>query len=373
MKCELGTICSRLSSGKNLPAKFVYPQGKYPVYGGNGLRGYTDTYNFKGECAIIGRQGAFCGNVRYFQGTGYMTEHAVVACANKNNNTRYLAYLLSTMQLGRLSAQSAQPGLSVKTLSKQIVDVPSLESQNKIASILSILDEKIELNNKINENLEKQAQTIFKSWFIEYMPYGGTTPKEWHNVILDNITSLVSRGIAPKYSDSSNQIVINQKCIRNHMIDLSLARTHTPKAINEKWLQFGDLLINSTGTGTLGRTAQVWFTPHNLTVDSHVTIVRPANESLIFYIGLWGILHENEIEALHTGSTGQTELPRERLKAMELILPDNDTLKQFNATIAPLARAIVSNQEENQRLAEIRDVLLPKLMSGEIDISSASS
>ena len=77
MKCELGTICSRLSSGKNIPAKFVCSQGKYPVYGGNGLRGYTDTYNFDGECAIIGRQGAFCGNVRYFKGTAYMTEHTV--------------------------------------------------------------------------------------------------------------------------------------------------------------------------------------------------------------------------------------------------------------------------------------------------------
>ena len=153
MKYELGSICSRLSSGKNIPAQFVSSQGKYPVYGGNGLRGYTDSYNFEGECAIVGRQGAFCGNVRYFKGTAYMTEHAVVVCANDNNNTQYLAYLLSTMQLGRLSGQSAQPGLSVKTLSKQIVDVPTLEIQDKIASILRSLDEKIELNNKINDNL----------------------------------------------------------------------------------------------------------------------------------------------------------------------------------------------------------------------------
>ena len=209
---------------------------------------------------------------------------------------------------------------------------------------------------------------IFKSWFVEYMPLGGAAPKEWRHVILDNITSLVTRGIAPKYSDGSNQTVINQKCIRNHMIDLSLARTHTPKAINEKWIQFGDLLINSTGTGTLGRAAQVWFEPQNLTVDSHVTIVRPAKENLIFYIGLWGISHEKEIEALHTGSTGQTELPRERVRAMELLLPDNETLDRFNAIIAPMAETIVSNQDENQRLAAIRDMLLPKLMSGELEL-----
>ena len=157
------------------------------------------------------------------------------------------------------------------------------------------------------------------------------------------------------------------------MIDLTLARKHTPKTINEKWLQYGDLLINSTGTGTLGRTAQVWFEPKNLTVDSHVTIVRPAKENLIFYIGLWGISHEKEIESLHTGSTGQTELPRERVKAIELLLPDNETLDRFNAIIAPMAAAIVSNQKENQSLAELRDALLPKLMSGEFDVEDVDS
>ena len=74
----LGSICSRLSSGKGIPASQVHDVGAYPVYGGNGLRGFTDHSNFTGECAIIGRQGAFCGNVRYFSGEAYMTEHAVV-------------------------------------------------------------------------------------------------------------------------------------------------------------------------------------------------------------------------------------------------------------------------------------------------------
>ena len=188
-------------------------------------------------------------------------------------------------------------------------------------------------------------------------------------VTLDDLTSLVSRGIAPKYDDESAQIVLNQKCIRDHYIDISLGRRHKPKVINEKWLQYGDLLINSTGEGTLGRAAQVWFIPENMTVDSHVTVVRPMNQLLLFYIGLWGISHEREIEALHTGSTGQTELPRERVKAMELHLPDDDSLVRFNAVIAPMVSAIIANQKENTRMASIRDALLPKLMSGEIDVS----
>jgi type I restriction enzyme S subunit len=263
---------------------------------------------------------------------------------------------------------TVQPTLNIKSLSEMPIPFYSDAQMQRMIAVLESLDDKIELNNKINENLAQQAMTVFRSWFVDYIPYGGTAPKEWRNVILDNITSLVMRGIAPKYSNDSDQTVINQKCIRNHMIDLSLARTHTPKAINEKWLQYGDLLINSTGTGTLGRTAQVWFKPKNLTVDSHVTIVRPAKENLIFYIGLWGISHEKEIESLHTGSTGQTELPRDRVKAMELLLPDDVALNRFHSIIAPLAASIVSNQEENLRLAELRDILLPKLMSGEIDI-----
>lgn len=368
-KYELKNVCSRLSSGKSISSKMISEEGRYPVYGGNGLRGYTDHSNFSGDCAIIGRQGAFCGNVRYFSGEAYMTEHAVVVCANNLNNTHYLAYLLSTMNLGRLSGQSAQPGLSVKTLGIQEIMLPSIEYQNKVVALLSSLDEKIAVNNNINDNLQQQAAAIFRSWFVDCAPFGGKAPDEWENVTLEDITALVSRGITPKYADDTDQIVINQKCIRNHTIDLSLARTHTPKIINEKWLRFGDLLINSTGDGTLGRAAQVWFQPKNLTVDSHVTIARPAKENLIFYIGLWGILHEKEIESLHTGSTGQTELPRDRVKAMELLLPDNETLDRFNGLITPMAAAIVANQEENNRLAALRDAILPKLMSGEIDVT----
>ena len=265
---------------------------------------------------------------------------------------------------------SAQPKFNKTTFKKIVVPVPPIETQRKIALCLKTIDEKIECNKSINDNLQQQAAAIFRSWFVDYVPFGGTVPDEWKNVTLEDITTLVSRGITPKYADDTGQIVINQKCIRDHMIDLSFARSHRPKVINNKWLQFGDLLINSTGDGTLGRAAQVWFQPHNLTVDSHVTIVRPAAENMIFYIGLWGTQHEKEIESLHTGSTGQTELPRDRVKAIELLLPDKETLERFNALIAPMAAAIVSNQEENNRLASIRDALLPKLMSGKIDVSA---
>ena len=301
--------------------------------------------------------------------------HMIILRANEKVMQRYLGYAIKAHQSEILQLDEGSTGQTElnreRLLDEIMICYPeSIIVQEKIVTIFECIDQKIVVNKKINDNLEQQAVALFKSWFVDFSLFGGTVPENWEDTTLENITTLITRGIAPKYSDNSDQTVVNQKCIRNHTIDLSLARTHTPKAINEKWLKFGDLLINSTGDGTLGRVAQVWFAPKALTVDSHVTIVRPAREELIFYIGLWGILHEKEIESLHTGSTGQTELPRDRVKMLKLLLPDNISLSRFNSIIAPMASTIILNQEENQKLASLRDTLLPKLMSGEIDVSN---
>ena len=264
---------------------------------------------------------------------------------------------------------STQKALTIETLNKFQITLPSLGVQEKIVSLVKPIESRINNNMKINENLLQQALAIYKAWFCDYVLSYGVLPESWHITTIDALSSLVTRGIAPKYDDNNTQIVLNQKCIRDHTIDVSLARRHLPKKINEKWISKGDLLINSTGTGTLGRVAQVWFDANNMTVDSHVTIVRPKIPILQSYIGFWGLSHESEIEAQHTGSTGQTELPRDRVKAMELILPDGDTLSKFNELVIPMTDAVVSNQKENARLSQLRDTLLPKLMSGEIDVS----
>ena len=279
----------------------------------------------------------------------------------------YLVSPLGQGEIAKGTVGAVQPKLPLKNIQDFTVRFPSLQTQRKIASVLSALDDKIEKNTEVNENLLQQAEAIYKDWFCNGLLGNKSLP--WRSTTIGDITSLVVRGITPKYNDDTDQMVINQKCIRNHMIDLTLARRHLPKAITEKWLIQGDLLINSTGAGTLGRVAQVWFVPNNLTVDSHVTIVRPKSAELRNYIGFWGLTHEAEIESLHTGSTGQTELPRERVKAMELLLPDDSTLSRFNGIITPITQAIVENQQENIRLTELRETLLPRLMSGELDVS----
>lgn len=397
---ELSSVITDIAAGpfgSNLKVSCFVPYG-FPIIDGANLKGFKVTDNLtkfvteekaRSLSRSIARRGdviitisGTLGQIAYIPDDSMFEEYLCsqrqfrVSFDTSRVYVPYLVFYFHTNEgQGKILSfanQTGVPALSqpLKNFRKIRIQLPSYKEQRRIASVIEAINDKIECNQKINDNLQQQAAAIFRSWFVDCDLFGGKAPDEWENVTLEDITALVSRGITPKYADDTDQIVINQKCVRNHMIDLSLARTHTPKVINEKWLRFGDLLINSTGDGTLGRAAQVWFQPKNLTVDSHVTIVRPAKENLIFYIGLWGILHEKEIESLHTGSTGQTELPRDRVKAMELRLPDNDTLDRFNALITPMAAAIVANQEENNQLAALRDAILPKLMSGEIDVSA---
>lgn len=354
MRCKLGTICSRLSSGKGIPSKLINSEGIYPVYGGNGLRGYTDTYNFDGECAIIGRQGAFCGNVRYFKGTAYMTEHAVVVCADENNSTQYLAYLLSTMQLGRLSGQSAQPGLSVKTLSKQMIDVPPLETQKQVASTLCSLDDKIELNNKINENLEQQAQAIFRSWFLDYLPFNSIKPTHWKFCTLGETTKMSAGGDKPKGISNIKSTEYPYPIYSNGLDNEGLyGYTNEAKIFAES--------VTVSARGTIGFVC--------LRHIPYVPIVRLVtlipNENLISAKYLY--LYLKQLRISGTGTT-QQQLTVPDFRKTEILIPDKITMDKFTNLISPMFNQIWANGEENIKLASLRDSLLPKLMSGEIEL-----
>ena len=132
-KCTIDDLCEEFKSGKNIKADNILNEGEYPVFGGNGLRGYTDCYNHEGDYVLIGRQGALCGNIRFVTGKTYITEHAIAAKATNNNNTRFLESLFIQLNLGKFSDQSAQPGLAVNKLLKIETSVPSKDEQEKIS------------------------------------------------------------------------------------------------------------------------------------------------------------------------------------------------------------------------------------------------
>ena len=150
----INDVCSEFKSGKNIKADSIFESGEYPVYGGNGLRGYTSSYNHEGSYVLIGRQGALCGNVRSVYGKTYITEHAIAVAGNEKSNTNFLHYLFLKMNLGQYSDQSAQPGLAVNKLLKLKVALPIISEQAKIAKLLSLLDERIATQNKIIDKLQ---------------------------------------------------------------------------------------------------------------------------------------------------------------------------------------------------------------------------
>ena len=183
---------------------------------------------------------------------------------------------------------------------------------------MKILDEVFKKTGKAKENAErnlKNAKDLFESYLQNVFV---NTGKDWEEKKLDEICEMINRGVSPKYTESNGLCVLNQKCIRDHKVNFDLARLHdvkNKKVSSEKYIKIGDVLINSTGTGTLGRVAQVRELNIEATVDSHVTIVRSIKN--LFYNKFFGyglIFIEKEITKRGDGCGGQTELARNTLK-----------------------------------------------------------
>lgn len=366
-KYELKNVCSRLSSGKSISSKMISEEGRYPVYGGNGLRGYTDHSNFSGDCAIIGRQGAFCGNVRYFSGEAYMTEHAVVVCANNLNNTHYLAYLLSTMNLGRLSGQSAQPGLSVKTLGIQEIMLPSIEYQNKVVALLSSLDEKIAVNNNINDNLQQQAELLYHERFEtvdrDKLPVG------WRIVRLGDVATISKKSFNPAKEP---------EMLLEHYSIPAFDEAHFPvfepsTAIkSNKFIVDDSCFMISKLNPTTKRVWKPYCLTENAVCSTEFIVYKAKSQEITDF--LYSVIDSDSFSDFMcshvTGSTGsrQRTTPSDTL-AFELVLPNAEEIAEYQGIVSPMLEQIKCNAIENDRLKRLRDSLLPKLMSGEIDVS----
>jgi type I restriction enzyme S subunit len=280
---------------------------------------------------------------------------------------------------------------------------PSIGEQRAIAHILGTLDSKIAANQKMNETLEAMARALFKSWFVDFDPVRakaegrdtglpksiaaifpdsfeeselGSIPTGWTVRRLGEVSSYLSRGISPSYIEDGGVLVLNQKCIRNGEVDTSKGRRHdsSKRSIDGRTLQFGDILVNSTGVGTLGRVAQFLQANEEAIVDSHVTVIRADGAKLSeHYLGIAIGLRQAEIEALGEGSTGQTELSRSRLAEVLVLVPSRPIIDQFDRLCAPLRQARITNGRESMSLASLRDALLPRLISGEMLLKSSQA
>jgi type I restriction enzyme S subunit len=192
----------------------------------------------------------------------------------------------------------------------------------------------------------------------------GEIPKGWEVMPLSKVASYINRGITPSYVENDGVIVINQKCVRGNSIDFSFCRRHNDKLKkidSDRYLQHFDILVNSTGDGTLGRVGLVKEEHYQLIVDTHITIVRSSD--LMLPLCLWFNISSRteEIEKLAEGSTGQTELGRSNLGELQILIPQNSTQKQFERITASIIAHSSKIENELPELISLKDLLLSKL------------
>lgn len=315
----------------------------------------------------------------------------------------YLTHPLVKEYIESFNAGGSRRAITKGHIESFVVPLPPLGEQVAMADLLGGLDRKIDLNRRMNQTLEAMAQALFRSWFVDFDPVRakaegrqpdgmdaetaalfpsqfvasalGEIPEGWTVSSLGDVTSTLSRGIGPSYVEQGGILVLNQKCVRDGRVQFTKARRHDPaqRLVDGRLLQDGDVLVNSTGMGTLGRVATVEHLPEEqVIVDSHVTVVR-ANPRVLspLLLGLGLLGREAEIEALGEGSTGQTELSRERLRRLPLVVPPAPLQDRFHTAAADFRLLVAKNERQSETLVSLRDLLLPKLLSGEIRVRDA--
>ena len=275
----------------------------------------------------------------------------------------YLYYALQTSGVQRdligRSTGTTVFGIRQSALRQVCVPAPSYAEQVAIAEVLAALDDKIAANATAVRLMADLTAVLVRQCCAA-----------GEAVALSDVAEMLSRGITPKYAVDAGWTVLNQKCIRDRQVDLSAARRTEPKwSAADRLLKRDDFLVNSTGQGTLGRTARWTRDGDSVTVDSHITIVRFDPEATDpAFVGAAALHLDQQIELLAEGSTGQTELRRDLLGALKLHLPLLDVQRRMGDYIRSMDETTLAVRAESERLAATRDELLPLLMSGRIHV-----
>ena len=283
--------CSEFQSGKNIKAEMITGQGLYPVYGGNGLRGFTESYNHDGDYILIGRQGALCGNIRKVTGKTYVTEHAIAVCASKENETTFLQYLFQKMKLGQYSDQSAQPGLAVNKLLRLNINVPSKIEQAKIAKILSLIDERIITQNKIIEKYESLIQAIIYQKKMDGIREGNWQKTELSKVLQERTEKNINGYTV--CSVSVSQGVINQ-------IEY-LGRSFAAKETSHyNVVKYGDIVYTKSQTGDFPYgIVKRSYIKNAVAVSPLYGVYKPINDNIGVFLHFYFMQSNNAFNYLH--------------------------------------------------------------------------
>lgn len=353
-KVKLGEIVI-LHDSKRVPLSSLERakrKGNYPYYGAASIVDYIDSYIFDGDYILLGEDGTVINDngtpiLQRPSGQFWVSNHAHVITNREGVDFDFLYYLLCNTNITSAVTGAVQMKVSQKNLLNIELPLPPLETQRRIAAILSSLDDKIENNNRINRNLEAQAQALFKSWFVDFEPWGGTMPDDWKMGTLGEIAHVTS-GKRPPLKQSLCSADINIPLIGAADI-----------------MGYTNSVLYTTPILVTGR------------VGTHGIVQRfnepcwPSDNTLVvegkWYEYIYQTMCRIDYHNMNRGST-QPLITQTDLKNQKVIIPNVSILDKFETQVTILYKQVYINQRENSRLAALRDTLLPKLMKGEITL-----
>lgn len=384
IECTLSDLVS-FQRGYDLPKSHMQ-KGQYPVVGSNGIIGFHNEYTTDEPSITIGRSGNV-GKPFIYYGKTWSHNTTLYVKDYKGNDPVFVFYFLKTMDLANYGGGSAVPTLNRNHIHTLSICVPkNIEQQKKIGVILATIDHKILINNAINDNLEQQAQAIFKAWFVDFEPFGGVMPDDWKIGNLEDVIKFYN-GYAFKSKELLNKqkkscyAVFKQGHIKSGGGFIPTGtKSWFPKKKSENLQKYilckGDILMAMTdmkdNVAILGNTA-VMAVDNQYLLNQRVGLLRCNGKYEISYPYIYLLTNSKDfLQDLRSRANSgvQVNLSSAAIKESSIIIPSRSTNIKFNQIVKPMFEITFKNNMEIDRLSSLRDTLLPKLMSGEIDVSN---
>jgi type I restriction enzyme S subunit len=374
----------KLQRGHDLPESKRRP-GNVPVIGSFGITGYHDIAKAKGPGVTIGRSGASFGVVSYSPVNYWPHNAALYVTDFQGNDERFSYYLLKSIDFTNYNSGSAQPSLNRNYIYPIEIKVPCVPIQRKIAAILSAYDELIENNTRRIEILEEMARSIYGEWFVKFRFPGheqvqmvdselGLTPQGWLCKFSDYVDFKEGPGLRRWQYREEGIPFLNIRTLVNNNIDLSKVQFLDPLEVQSKYLHFllkpYDHVVSSSGT--LGRIVTIQSHHLPLMLNTSIIRMRPKNSK----IGKWQLKHflqsdyfQNQIRSYASG-VAQMNYGPSHLQQMWIVAPINDIGQRYEELVTPIEELIFGLVQKNDNLCQTRDLLLPRLISGEMDVEN---
>jgi len=336
-------------------------QGKYRYYGAQGVIDHIDDFIFDGTYLLIAEDGENLKSkkqniAQVVDGQFWVNNHAHIVQGNELCDTRYLCYLLNSLDLSGYVTGSAQPKLSQANLNAVTLFLPPMTVQKKIVDCLYVFDKKIAVNQQINDNLQQQAKTLYKEMFLT------NTDKTTTSGTLSDIAT-ITMGQSPSGSsyneDGIGEVFYQGRAEFGFRFPTPRLFTTEPKRIAEA----NDVLLSVRApVGDLNVAYERCCIGRGLGAIHS----KDGNSSFVLYT-MFAL--RPQLDVFNGEGTVFGSINRDALSAMPIEIPSTDKIADFEAIVKPMDQLIRSNYEEICRLESLRDSLLPKLMSGEIDVS----